>query len=544
MARKIEVIITGDSKSLQQALDKSTKSTSKLSSSFTTMAKRTALVGGAAGLGLLAVGTKKAITAASDLNESINAVNVVFGKAAKQVLKFSEGAAKKAGLSMREFNESVVPIGAALQNYGFSAKQAATTSINLTKRAADMASVFNTDVGTALTAIQAALRGESDPIEQFGVGLTEAALKAEALKRHMKLTNGELTASQKTQLRLALIMQQTNKFAGDFANTSGSLANQQKILKAQLEDVAAKIGMKLTPAVQAAIAWLRDHWPEISAKIEEFWAASQPALEAFGELVTTVAGLIEKHWGTIGPIVNNVAQSIKNSFAVITGIIKVFTAVLRGDWTAAWNALKQIFNAFWDEIRNRLNLFKNTFGLLAKNIGVAIKNGVVDGVTGIASAVWGVISRIGSTISDSIGQVLGWGRRVGANLIDGIVSGLTGLPGRIVSLLRAAINAVIDRINSALEFSFSVDTHIPGVGRKGIHFNAPDIPHLAKGGIVTKPTLALIGERGPEAVVPLGAGGYGGGIHFHFPNYAGDKRELMQIVRSEVTKLRRRGGTF
>ena len=59
------------------------------------------------------------------------------------------------------------------------------------------------------------------------------------------------------------------------------------------------------------------------------------------------------------------------------------------------------------------------------------------------------------------------------------------------------LNAAIDKINAALEFTIE----LPG---PNISVNPPNIPHLAKGGVVSKPTLALIGEDGPEAVVPLG----------------------------------------
>ena len=59
------------------------------------------------------------------------------------------------------------------------------------------------------------------------------------------------------------------------------------------------------------------------------------------------------------------------------------------------------------------------------------------------------------------------------------------------------------------KINFSVPSWIPEFGGKEFGFNVPEIPKLAKGGIVTKPTLALVGEAGPEAVVPLGKRGGG-----------------------------------
>jgi hypothetical protein len=58
--------------------------------------------------------------------------------------------------------------------------------------------------------------------------------------------------------------------------------------------------------------------------------------------------------------------------------------------------------------------------------------------------------------------------------------------------------------------SFSIPDWVPKIGGKG--FDVPDIPMLANGGIVTSPTLALIGERGPEAVIPLSGANAGSGM--------------------------------
>jgi SLT domain-containing protein len=66
---------------------------------------------------------------------------------------------------------------------------------------------------------------------------------------------------------------------------------------------------------------------------------------------------------------------------------------------------------------------------------------------------------------------------------------------------------------------------------------------LAEGGIVTRPTFALIGEAGPEAVIPLGSsgGGVGGGsVTFNFPNYVGSKSELVDLIRGELIRVGRR----
>lgn len=190
-----------------------------------------------------------AVDAASDLGESLNAVNVVFKDNAKTVLDWGKNNAVQFGLSQREFNQMATPLGAMLKNTGMGMDDVANNTVELTKRAADMASVFNTDVGDALTAIQAALRGESDPIERYGVSLNAAKVEARALADTGKTVASTLTDQEKAAARLALLFEQTNDVAGDFQNTSDGLANSQRIQAARTEELRAEIGEKLIPVM-------------------------------------------------------------------------------------------------------------------------------------------------------------------------------------------------------------------------------------------------------------------------------------------------------
>lgn len=206
---------------------------------------------GLVGLGAVAAyGLGQASRSASDLAEAVNANNVVFGDAAHIIDEFAKDSATSMGLSERAFRQAVVPIGAMLQNMGFEAEDAAEQSGLLARRAADMASVMNTDVTQALEAIQAGLRGEADPLERFGVGLNEAAVNAKAMELGLASSRTEVDASAKTQARLALIFEQTDKFANDFINTSDSMANRQRIVAAEFENLKASIGEAALPVME------------------------------------------------------------------------------------------------------------------------------------------------------------------------------------------------------------------------------------------------------------------------------------------------------
>ena len=245
------------------------------------------------------------VEAASRLDESLNAVNVIFGNSASTVLSWGEKNAASFGLSKRAFNELATPLGAGLKNAGMSMSDVTKYTIDLTKRASDMSSVFGGSVTDAMEAIQSGLRGEADPLERFGVGLSAAAVDAhglsmglgkadkdldkikassiraelaqlkynDAVKKHgaasveaktaqagligaqsslEKATKGsaiKLTDQEKMLARIDLLMKQTASTENDFIKTSDTLANSQKAGSAEIENLQAKIGAKLIPTV-------------------------------------------------------------------------------------------------------------------------------------------------------------------------------------------------------------------------------------------------------------------------------------------------------
>lgn len=469
MARKLEVEIVGDASSFRRAVGQADTSAGKLGKGMSGMAKAAIVAGGAAGLGAVVLGAKHAITAASNLNESTNAVRVTFGKAAPAVLDFSKHASKL-GLSMREANELITPIGASLQNYGFSATDAAKQSIALTKRAADMASVFNTSVPEALEAVQAGLRGEADPLERFGVGLSDAAVKAKGVAMGFKLVDGQLSANHKTQARIKLLMEQTNKVAGDFANTSDGLANQQRILGAEFENLQAKIGAKLIPALLDVIKVMRDNWPKVVEAVQNAWTAMQPSLgkmvEAFTKIgvalrvswtkdmkptldsmrsyFQTVSDAIHRNWGTIGPIVKATAQIIEAVARVIIAQLRLIAAVIRGDWSEAWRQLKTIavqqYNAVKSYIVQQVLITK----ALAMLLGKAILSGVQAGLSGLVSVVKAALGAVHRAIRQVAGSVYGWAQEIGQRIVSGIISGLGSIVSAVAHKIASGVHAAID----------------------------------------------------------------------------------------------------
>jgi hypothetical protein len=98
-------------------------------------------------------------------------------------------------------------------------------------------------------------------------------------------------------------------------------------------------------------------------------------------------------------------------------------------------------------------------------------------------------------------------------------------------------------ITTLNKINFKVPDWVPGIGGKGFDVNLPTIPMLANGGIVSGPTLAMIGEAGPEAVVPLGRGmGMGMNVSVYVSGSVITEKDLAVKVRNEIAQLMRRKG--
>jgi phage-related protein len=127
------------------------------------------------------------------------------------------------------------------------------------------------------------------------------------------------------------------------------------------------------------------------------------------------------------------------------------------------------------------------------------------------------------------------------NIVDGVFGAIKWWITNVVipqfnlmlTVFKTIFNGIASVWNNTIgKFSFTVPSWVPGIGGKG--FAMPDIPMLAAGGIVTGPTLAMIGEAGPEAVIPLDRMGQmgGGGTTVNINVNGGDPQSVVNALRT------------
>lgn len=196
---------------------------------------------------------------AAALGETQNKVDQIFQLSAKQFDDWSASAAKAFGQSKQQALDGVATFGIFGKSAGLTGDNLVAFSKTLTELAADLASFNNTSVDDALTALGAGLRGESEPLRRFGVLLDDATLKQSALRQGIiESIDGALTPQQRVLAAYYEILRQTNTQQGDFARTSESLANQQRILSAETKNLKTELGQKFQPIVKDVTSSLID----------------------------------------------------------------------------------------------------------------------------------------------------------------------------------------------------------------------------------------------------------------------------------------------
>ncbi len=257
MPPELIVRVIGDTSQLEKGFKRAQKATGNLekdlgrssrgaiagSLAFKGLGRSVAFASGAflGGAGLAAA-LKSSIDAASNLNEQISKTNVVFGRSAEEVKAWSETSASALGLAQDQALAVASSFGALFRPLGLVGAEAARQSEQLTQLGADLASFYNTDVQQALDALRSGLVGESEPLRQYGILLSETRVQAEALAETHKHSAKELTNLDKVQARINIIQKDSAAAQGDLSRTQGGFANQTRQLAANLRDLGATIG--------------------------------------------------------------------------------------------------------------------------------------------------------------------------------------------------------------------------------------------------------------------------------------------------------------
>jgi hypothetical protein len=378
-----------------------------------------------------------------------------------------------------------------------------TKAQDLMNLALDISAGTGKDLGAVSDALSKAFNGQLGPLKKLDPALASL------------IENGATTDEVFAALG--------NTFKGAASTSANTASGKMKSFSIQMGEFKESVGAAVMPIVDKLL----------------------PAFTAMGNWISNNVGLVITLGAVIGGLAVaimavNAATTAWNALSAVTAAVnKVTGASFSALWVAtgaiviigiiaalvalqvkfdifgkAIDAIKIGFDKFWGAIKTVFNWTKDNWPLLLA---------VITGPFGLAIAfvvkfrddIWDLLK----VVKTGIGTIMG------------------GIADVIFGPFKTAFNAIAKLWNNTIgKLSFTVPSWVPGLGGKG--FDVPDIPMLAEGGIVTSPTLAMIGEgRGPEAVIPLskmGSMGFGGGANITVNVNGGDPNSIVRALQQYV----------
>ena len=412
---------------------------------------------------------------ASDYEENLNKIDVAFGDSSQAVKDWANTAGTEFGLSKVQATDAASAFGALGKGIGLTDSEAADMSTTLAGLSADLGSYFNVGVDESSKALEGIFTGESEALKKFGVVMTDTNLKQFA--EDQGLVWSEMSQTEKTMLRYQYVLEMTKDAQGDFARTSDGTANSTKIFQASLQDLGTSIGTNLlpiiTPIIQKLTEWI-NKFQELSPETQKIItiiglvvAAIGPVLMIIGTLISSIGAII----GVLGMITAPMLGIAAIIAAVVTAGIALYKNwdTIKAKALEIWTAITTTWNSIKESIRNTIeNIVSNVtskFNSLktsVENIWNTIKSAMINPIQTAKDTLLGIIDTVKSWFPINLGNIF---------------------------------NFKVPHID--------IGSKSVTVGDKTVTVPTFSVSWYAKGGIFDQPTLAGIGESGPEAVVPL-----------------------------------------
>lgn len=306
---KLQVIIEAETKPFRDELNKMKsemnattshveKQTSRIKRAFSGIK---GAIGLALGAGLIKLG-KDAIDMASDLQEVQNVVDVAFGDMAYKCEAFAKTAIKQFGMSELSAKRTASTFMAMGKGIGMAGDQASNMAIQIAARSADVASFFNISQSEAATKLKSIYTGETETLKDLGVVMTQVNLKQYALAHGMSDNIEQMDQVSLATLRYKFVMDQLSLAEGDFARTSGSWANQVRILQEQWKQLLGIIGNGLVAVFTPVINVIN----KVLSKIIQFAQVVQTVFSSlFGKKGNSTADNAKKIGTSLGTAEDN-----------------------------------------------------------------------------------------------------------------------------------------------------------------------------------------------------------------------------------------------
>ncbi len=565
----LRVTLGIDTAAFTDGLSAAQKRMSATSEKLKAVGGKIALVGAgmsAALTGPLAAFGKGAFTAASDAAELQSSFDTTFGKMSSTMNKWAESTGDAMGRSTQEMQKAANTFGIFF-NTAVDPAKAAQMSQTFAKLAQDLGSFYNVDTETAIEKLRSGLSGESEPLRDFGVFLTEATVKAKGLQLGLTGVGNEFTEQEKITARYALIMEATTKAQGDVVRTASGTANQMRATKAAFEELQVTVGTKLLPALTpliTALGTVLTTLTSLPAPVQTGIVAVAALGAALGPVTIGVGGLVAA-FSTVVPALAGVTTFLTASLipaAIATAPVWAPIAAAVGLAAGAFALLIKYqpqIDAFGEAVVARMRaLYVGVKTWLSDKLN-AIFDSVRAKVSGVGDAFYKLWDRVVGhsyvpDMVDAIGDHMG---RLDANMVDPATEAANATASAFASLgegidrsladsianMRGAkdiMKGVLGEISRAIEEVLSQKVGGGGSALGGLFSKL--LGGIGGGSKITPANMSGWGDTGSIDVVGMGGSGvqlpgFATGGSFQVRGMSGADKNLLQLNGQPIARV-------
>lgn len=185
---------------------------------------------------------ESAISLSSELTESQNRLDYVFGESADSITEFAQTITKDYGLTENAATKFASTFGGILSSSGIASDELAGFSENLTKMTGDLASFYDVDQDVFFKKLQAGLAGNAAALRTYGINVSATNLELYRMSKGIQTAYKDMDQASRVTLRYNYIVESTSQAQGDFARTQFTWANQIRLLKSQFMSLASIVG--------------------------------------------------------------------------------------------------------------------------------------------------------------------------------------------------------------------------------------------------------------------------------------------------------------
>lgn len=366
----IEADIKGFTNNIDKAIvsvDKLEKTTlQKLSSigdSFISIGKKASILS----VALVAAGGK-AFSMAADFEDALGATGQIFKDNADTVAEWANNLDTSYGIAKKEALEYSNLMGSMLINIGkLTEEQAGKQSAKLIELAGDLTAMYGGTTQDAVRALTGALKGNNTMLDNYGMAVNEAMIKAKALELGLISGTSEMSLQAKQAATLALIWEQTGAAQGQAAREATGASGAMRSFRTEVANLSTEIGEVLLPIITPMITRLTEatQWfGSLSTETQSLIVGVAGVTAVAGPLLIVIGNILKAL-----PLIKAALAALTGPVGLVVGAIVAGTALI----IANWDKLKIAANNIVENIKDDWERLKESFEVTNSAIGKLMK---------------------------------------------------------------------------------------------------------------------------------------------------------------------------